>query len=153
MHAYKSKSAMCIFSICLFHCYSADGHTFCLAGEILRFEWNSTNPHKLHAADRWPSLSRIHFNACVWACFSVCVCLGGVEICRSESKIQVHVVHDFILVHNVADLKTLLFIFTWMLKVFTHKCCGARWLAFIAGVVCSPFGCAHIPRKRKTNIF
>lgn len=103
---------------------------------------------KLHATDRWPSLSRIHFIACVRVCVCMCVCLGGVEICRSESKIQVHVVHDFILVHNVADLKTLLFIFTWMLKVFTHKCCGARWLAFIAGVVCSPFGCAHIPRKK-----
>lgn len=158
----------CVFfpSLFLCHCHTAvvvaavaataDGHSFCLAGEILRFEWNGTSTSNsmqqtdghLYRAYTLSSVLFVCVRACVCSCPCPCVCVGGVEICRSESKIQVHVVHDFILVHNVADLKTLLFIFTWMLKVFTHKCCGARWLAFIAGVVCSPFGCAHIPRKR-----
>lgn len=166
MHAYNGKSAMCIFSISVLvplpHCCSCCCCCrYCWWTQFL-LGWGNIAVRmkrhihiKLHATDRWPSLSRIHIIfsavrlcACVCLCPCPCVCVGGVEICRSESKIQVHVVHDFILVHNVADLKTLLFIFTWMLKVFTHKCCGARWLAFIAGVVCSPFGCAHIPRKR-----
>lgn len=48
-----------------------------------------------------------------------------------QRRWNIRVCHDFIRVHNVADLKTLPFIFTWMLKVFTQcvlYCVWCYWL-------------------------